>query len=183
MKIGILTLPLHTNYGGILQAYALQTVLEQMGHEVVVLDKDRDICRSFLRQIPTSFKYIVQKYMLGKNVRYYKPERENKERLEREQYTNTFIKRYIHTRTVKDISPGIFNDMDVVVVGSDQVWRPLYFKGQWESEMYNAFLEFEEHLMLRKLLMLLLSVQMIGNIQKKKLKNVPVFYRNLMLLV
>ena len=39
MKIGILTLPLHTNYGGILQAYALQTVLERMGHEVVVIDK------------------------------------------------------------------------------------------------------------------------------------------------
>lgn len=36
MRIGILTLPLHTNYGGILQAYALQTVLERMGHEVVV---------------------------------------------------------------------------------------------------------------------------------------------------
>ena len=34
MKIAILTLPLHTNYGGILQAYALQTVLERMGHEV-----------------------------------------------------------------------------------------------------------------------------------------------------
>ena len=29
MRIGILTLPLHTNYGGILQAYALQTVLER----------------------------------------------------------------------------------------------------------------------------------------------------------
>ena len=39
MKIGILTLPLHTNYGGILQAYALQTFLERMGHEVVVFDK------------------------------------------------------------------------------------------------------------------------------------------------
>lgn len=39
MKIGILTLQLHTNYGGILQAYALQTVLERMGHEVVVLNK------------------------------------------------------------------------------------------------------------------------------------------------
>ena len=38
MKIGILTLPLHTNYGGLLQAYALQTVLEKMGHEAVVLD-------------------------------------------------------------------------------------------------------------------------------------------------
>ena len=37
MKIGILTLPLHTNYGGILQAYALQTVLERMGHEVSLI--------------------------------------------------------------------------------------------------------------------------------------------------
>lgn len=34
MKIGIITLPLHTNYGGILQAYALQTILERMGHHV-----------------------------------------------------------------------------------------------------------------------------------------------------
>lgn len=38
MKIGILSLVLHTNYGGILQAYALQTVLERMGHEVEVLN-------------------------------------------------------------------------------------------------------------------------------------------------
>jgi len=36
MKIGILTLPLHTNYGGILQAWALQTVLQRMGHDVEV---------------------------------------------------------------------------------------------------------------------------------------------------
>jgi Polysaccharide pyruvyl transferase. len=40
MRIAILTLPLHTNYGGILQAYALQTVLQRMGHEVVVIDYD-----------------------------------------------------------------------------------------------------------------------------------------------
>ena len=33
MKVGIVTLPLHTNYGGILQAWALQTALERMGHE------------------------------------------------------------------------------------------------------------------------------------------------------
>ena len=39
MKIGILTLPLYTNYGGILQAYALQTVLERMGHEVYEIEK------------------------------------------------------------------------------------------------------------------------------------------------
>lgn len=38
MRIGVLTLPLHTNYGGILQAYALQRVLQDMGHDVVLLD-------------------------------------------------------------------------------------------------------------------------------------------------
>ena len=39
MRIGILTLPIYNNYGGILQSYALQTVLEKMGHEVVVFYK------------------------------------------------------------------------------------------------------------------------------------------------
>ena len=38
MKIAVVTLPLHTNYGGLLQAYALKTCLEVMGHEVTVLD-------------------------------------------------------------------------------------------------------------------------------------------------
>lgn len=38
MKIGILTQPLAANYGGILQNYALQTVLNRMGHEVETID-------------------------------------------------------------------------------------------------------------------------------------------------
>ena len=37
MKIGILTLRLHSNYGGILQAYALMTVLKRLGHEPVLI--------------------------------------------------------------------------------------------------------------------------------------------------
>lgn len=31
MRIAILTIPLNANYGGILQAYALQTTLENLG--------------------------------------------------------------------------------------------------------------------------------------------------------
>ena len=38
MRIGILTLPLNQNYGGILQAYALQTVLERLGLLTVLID-------------------------------------------------------------------------------------------------------------------------------------------------
>lgn len=41
MRIAILTQPLDTNYGGILQCYALQTFLERMGHEAQVLTKLR----------------------------------------------------------------------------------------------------------------------------------------------
>ena len=41
MRIAILTIPLNANYGGILQAYALQTTLEKLGnHDVVVLDNE-----------------------------------------------------------------------------------------------------------------------------------------------
>lgn len=38
MRIAILTLPLNTNYGGIIQNYALQTVLQRMGHEVYTIN-------------------------------------------------------------------------------------------------------------------------------------------------
>lgn len=38
MRIGVLTLPLHLNYGGILQAFALQKVLMSMGGEVFLID-------------------------------------------------------------------------------------------------------------------------------------------------
>ena len=38
MKIAILTQPLHNNYGGLLQAFALQKVLKGMGHEVLTVD-------------------------------------------------------------------------------------------------------------------------------------------------
>ena len=41
MKVAILTQPLDGNYGGILQCYALQTVLERIGHEVCILTKPR----------------------------------------------------------------------------------------------------------------------------------------------
>lgn len=55
MRIGILTLPLHTNYGGILQAYALQTVLERMGHQVVVFDTPNKMPLPPLWKIPLTF--------------------------------------------------------------------------------------------------------------------------------
>ena len=69
MRIGILTLPLHANYGGLLQAYALQTVLERMGHNVVVFDSPNHMHISGLKKCFAYPKRCVDKYLLGKNIK------------------------------------------------------------------------------------------------------------------
>ena len=58
MRIGILTLPLNQNYGGILQAYALQTVLERLGHEVRVVEWKR----------PYGLPFYKMPYVYGKRM-------------------------------------------------------------------------------------------------------------------
>jgi hypothetical protein len=151
MKIGIISLVLHTNYGGILQSYALQTVLERMGHEVVVLTRDRDIHISLYRLLIRWSKTFVKKYLLRKEVSFFNPWKLNADRHEREQYTGNFINQNIHTRVIRELTSGIFDDMDAVLVGSDQVWRPNYFKYQWRSTMGDAFLKFQEHSNVRRI--------------------------------
>ena len=39
MRIGILTQPLQTNYGGLIQNYALQKALRNLGHNPITLDQ------------------------------------------------------------------------------------------------------------------------------------------------
>ena len=41
MKIGIITMPLRMNYGGILQNYALQTVFRDLGHSPITFRMDK----------------------------------------------------------------------------------------------------------------------------------------------
>lgn len=69
MRIGILTLPLHTNYGGILQAYALQNVLERKGHEVVVFDTPNKNFLSTFWKLTLSFSKRIDLRFLGKTNR------------------------------------------------------------------------------------------------------------------
>ncbi|MDO4161143.1 MAG: polysaccharide pyruvyl transferase family protein [Prevotellaceae bacterium] len=134
MKIGILTLPLHTNYGGILQAYALQTVLERMGHDVVVFDTPK---RKSLQIWLIPIVYPVRafrKYVFGKKDA----------RILKEQYQSRisrnvlpFIRKHIHTKEVFSLKQLDKHDYNCIIVGSDQIWRPLYY-----PKIQNAFLAF-----------------------------------------
>ncbi|MBQ8543631.1 MAG: polysaccharide pyruvyl transferase family protein [Alistipes sp.] len=142
MKIGILTLPLHTNYGGILQAYALQTILERMGHDVVVFDTPNKI-PIFTWKLPIKFvKRCFCKFILQKPTKIFYEQWYNKTYPVISQYTQQFIDGYINRLEVNSFKCLRSNQFDVFVVGSDQVWRPIYFSRMFSTKIENAFLDF-----------------------------------------
>lgn len=143
MRIAILTLRFHTNFGGILQAYALQTVLERMGHQVTVLDKVRKKPRVDIPFI-IKIKRAILKYILFQHI----PDSPQifAYKIECAQNKNTwaFVDKKLHRRGVNNYNDIKETDYDAFVVGSDQVWRPKYFAGNTPSTptIVNAFLAF-----------------------------------------
>lgn len=140
MKIGIVTLTLHANYGGILQAYALQVLLERMGHSVEVIESDEALCRkpSSLRLLLSNVKQTIKR-LFGRPHRYFKDA--VRDRFVFEAHTREFIDAYVHLHKYSSFSSISKSAYDAYVVGSDQVWRPKYFKNMVAS-MPNAFLSF-----------------------------------------
>lgn len=136
MKIGILTLPLHTNYGGILQAYALQTVLERMGHEVVIFDRPYTFSIPFWKKCLKYPKRMLCKYVLKKNAIVRWEKYVTHVNITKRQYTQPFIDLHIK-KVMQNLSELRPSDYDAIVVGSDQVWRPMYY-----PKIANAFLDF-----------------------------------------
>lgn len=139
MKIAILTLPLHTNYGGILQCYALQTVLEGMEHQVTVLNRKWPSSNAQLlvaRRFASLAKSIVKKYLMRrKGIALMSPWAENYtiHKAEKRRFIEIerFIKEHIHLtkplRSSEELRKYVeANGIDCIVVGSDQVWREIY---------------------------------------------------------
>lgn len=139
MKIGILTLPLHTNYGGILQAYALQTVLERMGHDVSLIEKRRQSLKLPLWKAPLSYGKRILRNISGHPFPIFYEQKVNRETPIIRQYTDKFIAQYIKRRIIDDYTDVHENDFDAIVVGSDQIWRPKYFR-----PIEHAYLDFTE---------------------------------------
>ncbi len=150
MRIAILSLLLNTNYGGILQSYALQTVLERMGHKVWVLDHEfiSDIpIRQRLRIYPRRF---IEKYILQKNISVYTPQHDKcLSYREKSENTRHFIFRHIKIHKCRALRRLRRNDFDAIVVGSDQVWRPSYFSC-W-GNIADAFLLFAKDWSIRRI--------------------------------
>lgn len=139
MRIAILTQPLRTNYGGILQNYALQQSLKGMGHDVSTLD---DVGKRGLS--PAKFLKRTGKILLGKipaSYLFYE-KRYRQDYAVFTQYTRAFVNTHMdmcpYRDLIRDLTPDSF---DAYIVGSDQVWRPGYndigrmfldFTGDWK---------------------------------------------------
>ena len=145
MKIGILTQPLHANYGGLLQNYALQQVLLRAGHEVETIDwyPSYNSLRERLYRVKRAMLsvFFPEKYP---KLRYRITE---EERNVIQRNTNHFISTYInHTEKVSSeegfITKAKEGNYAAYVVGSDQCWRPRY--NAFLSSMFLDFVKGEK---------------------------------------
>lgn len=138
MNIAIITLPLHTNYGGLLQAYALKHTLEQQGHKVDVIDlKDKMPAPKGLKAPFIYLRRMASALFKGTEV--FREKRYARELPVVAANISRFVDEYISPRLVKDYGDIKEGEYDAFVVGSDQVWRPLYFRN-----IEDAFLKFAE---------------------------------------
>jgi len=139
MKIGILTQPLTTNYGGLLQAFALQMTLKRMGHEVWTIDR-QEKRTSLLVRILSIVKRLICRILFHEKIVVRALPLKNEQNII-VQHTNRFINENISTTERIDSLRKLYflnkYQFDVYVVGSDQVWRPNY-----SPCLTNYFLDF-----------------------------------------
>ncbi len=126
MKIGILTYHRSHNYGALLQAVALRTVLQKMGHEVCYVDywpeyhhRIYNIPHLSLKGIFTQPRTTIFQY---RNICLMKKRKKNFD-----QFIDKYIEPYCNS---------LSDEYDILIYGSDQIWRkqpfinefnPVYF--------------------------------------------------------
>ncbi len=134
-RVGLLTLPLHSNYGGIIQAAALYALLQEFGHHPVLLRKAHN--RVWWKRAIVE----VLKWLPGQNLA---------------NFRNQHLKLQRHAKFIDEFLPGksrlCYSDLelkaecdrlgvDTVVVGSDQVWRLDYIDDGFYDSYFLSFLE------------------------------------------
>lgn len=149
MNIAILTQPICNNYGGVLQNYALQTILERRGHKVTTLNTPvvPGYSGSCLRHALSICKRVLHKLSGHPEVVWVDLAVESRKQVELAHLQKQFIDKHLHLanptyllnpsnssvseqgRTTNSSPSSLLSSpFDCFVVGSDQVWRPRYNK-------------------------------------------------------
>lgn len=132
MKIGILTSFYSKNYGAVLQAYAMQTYLESIGHEVVMVNYINSNPQKYYLENTKKesvLKYVSRRFgnlkvkLLGDGLIHELVDKRN-------QLFESFVNNYLHVSEpiacaeeleVYDVQ----SEIDVYFCGSDQIWNPV----------------------------------------------------------
>lgn len=126
LNIGILSLYCNnSNYGGLLQAYALEEAVKSLGHSSEQISYDPSIERG-MDQIKFSFKKSVRQLFPG--FRFYNSKYEKSVR--------RFGKKIPHSKRVYLRDRKKLNSIyDAFICGSDQIWNPI----GWTSTFFLDF--------------------------------------------
>lgn len=150
MKIGIITQPLHSNYGGLLQNYALQRTLRHLGHDPITMDQPNGRISYFILLSSSVKTFLLRLVGKGKK-RSYPFVMKDKYIKSVRVYTNFFIDRYIsHSPKLITRSESSHyvrkNQIKALIVGSDQVWRPKY-----NVDIYHSYLDFSQGMDIKRI--------------------------------
>lgn len=134
MKIGILTLNGHFNYGNRLQNYALQTLLESLNADIKVdtiwftennyiLDKQGELY---------SIKNLRRYFFNRHGYRHLVDSNNYFNKYIREYNIKKFSDRWLNIKYDYQLKKGLNEEYDYFVVGSDQIWNPFWVKKGFE---------------------------------------------------
>lgn len=131
MKIGIVTYHRSHNFGALLQAIALRDVLADMGHQVYFVDYWPDYHKKMY--VPIDWDLLKLKNGIHSISDFLYCLRVYNGRKRRADVFKSFIANHIETH-VSPYSNDV--DYDVVVYGSDQIWRKQYGLGNEFNPVY-----------------------------------------------
>src|SRR5690554_3247677 len=120
-KIGLLTMPVKENYGGIIQIAALYSFLETNGYAPYLIRKKYD----------ESLSKRIFRCILSHNPLYFLYDYKNLTKREKQSSKlKSFIDNFFVNKTALSFNKEQYiksvENMDAVIVGSDQVWRYKY---------------------------------------------------------
>lgn len=118
MKIGIVTFFRVANYGAMLQANALRRFLESMGHEVVFISHPRVVAT----------KMPLWRVFVSRGLKGVKIKLKNYVRHSITDFAATFPQTKL-CRTMDEVRQATA-DCDAFIVGSDQMWNPMWCSGK-----------------------------------------------------
>lgn len=124
-KVLISTLaPLGGNYGGTLQAFALQKIITKLGHDVVTIDEKNSLPSP--RFLLGATAHTIKSFLgIKQNLPLFPADQALIQRNGRRFIQENINTIYLHDKTA-EAKRQYLRSCDAIVVGSDQVWRAPY---------------------------------------------------------